>query len=82
MNADELEAHIASLRAHPELGPLLEPLFALIEAQAARINDCYVPLAKVSRLFMDLFGQPINEATVLAGNERAYQTLAASKQVI
>ena len=44
---DELEAHIASLKAHPELGPLLAPLFALIEAQAARIAELEAEVAEL-----------------------------------
>jgi transposase len=47
---DELEAHIASLKAHPELGPLLAPLFALIEAQAARIVELEAQVARVAEL--------------------------------
>lgn len=43
----ELDAHIAALKAHPELGPLLAPLFALIEAQAARIAELEAELAEL-----------------------------------
>lgn len=45
-------------------------------------NDYHVPVAKVSQLFMDLFGQPINGATVLAANNRAYEALATSEAAI
>lgn len=42
---EELAAHIATLKAHPELGPLLAPLFDLLEFQAARIVELEAEVA-------------------------------------
>ncbi len=44
---NELDAHIASLKAHPELDPLLAPLFALLETQAAQLE---VQAARITEL--------------------------------
>lgn len=45
-------------------------------------NDYHVPVAKVSRLFSDLFGYRLNEATVQAANGRTAAALAPSQAAI
>ena len=45
-------------------------------------NDYHVPVAKVSRLFCDLFGYRLNEATVQAANRRTASALAPSQAAI
>jgi transposase len=64
------------VRAPAQYGSAVKAFCALLH------NDYHVPVAKVSQLFMDLFGQPINGATVLAANNRAYEALATSEAAI
>jgi transposase len=45
-------------------------------------NDYHVPVAKVSRLFGDLFGYALNEATIQAANRRTAAALAPSQAAI
>ena len=45
-------------------------------------NDYHVPVAKVSRLFGDLFAYRLNEATIQAANERTASALAPSQAAI
>ena len=45
-------------------------------------NDYHVPVAKVSRLFCDLFGYRLNEATIQAANRRTAAALVASQAAI
>lgn len=45
-------------------------------------NDYHVPVAKVSRLFADLFGYALNEATIQAANRRTAAALAPSQAAI
>jgi len=45
-------------------------------------NDYHVPVAKVGRLFMDLFGYALNEATVQAANARTAAALSPSQAAI
>lgn len=45
-------------------------------------NGCHLSCAQISQLFFDLFGQPLNPATVVAANERCYEALAPSEAAI
>jgi transposase len=45
-------------------------------------NAYHVPVAKLSRLFADLFGYRLNEATIQAANRRAASALAPSQAAI
>ena len=63
-------------RAPVQYGARVQALCALLH------NDYHVPVAKVGQLFMDLFGQGINGASVLAANERTYTALAPSEAAI
>lgn len=45
-------------------------------------NDYHVPVAKLSRLFCDLFGYRVNEATIQAANRRTASALAPSQAAI
>ncbi|MBK8471466.1 MAG: IS66 family transposase [Sphingobacteriales bacterium] len=45
-------------------------------------NGCHLSCEQISQLFSDLFGQPLNPATVIAANERCYDRLAPSEAVI
>jgi len=64
------------VRAPVQYGSGVQALCALL------CNDYHVPVAKVRQLFMDLFGQGVNEATVVAANERIYEALASSEAAI
>jgi transposase len=45
-------------------------------------NDFNLSCAHIKTLFQSLFGQPLNEATILKANQRVYQALWESEQVI
>ena len=43
-------------------------------------NQQFIPHHRLAQLCLDLYGQPLSEATIVAGNERAYQNLELFEQ--
>ena len=54
-----------------------------IQAMSSLLNtDFRLPLQKISRLFLDLYGCSYTEATVLTANERLYEALVPVEEAI
>ena len=70
------EAFPVSVTAPVQYGAGVSALATLLH------NDYHVPVAKVSRLFADLFGYRLNEATIQAANRRTVSALAPSQVAI
>ncbi|MEM6647961.1 MAG: IS66 family transposase [Bacteroidota bacterium] len=66
----------AHVKAPVQYGARLGALAALLH------NDYHVPLAKVSQLCGDLFGQCVSEATLAAANQRMAEAVLASETAI
>jgi transposase len=54
-----------------------------IRAMSSLLNtDFRLPLEKISQLFLDLYGCPYNESTIISANERLYENLAPIEEAV
>jgi len=84
----EVTEHQAEIKRCPVSGTLVTAAFPpqvnapaqygpRFRGQMVYFNEeHFIPYARLTRICQDLYGQPLSEATLVAANERAYESLA------